>query len=119
MSEKQKKPKTQKLTSLCSAADNMTLLIEDLIEKLRGIVAAEANGGDMDAKVIKELVAAMKDLTSVIRNLNDLPTLGERFEMELAEKKLELDKLRFDAGAGGESGDITVTISGELGTWSE
>ena len=94
----------------------MTLLIDDLIEKLRGIVAAEASGG-MDAKVIKELVAAMKDLTSVIRNLNDLPTLGERFEMELAEKKLELDRLRLDTGS--EGSDVTVTLCGELGTWSE
>ena len=60
-----KKPKKEfnKLTPLCSAADNMTLLIEDLIEKLRTIVARENMGEGLDAKYIKELVAAMKDLT--------------------------------------------------------
>ena len=76
-----KKPKKEfnKLTPLCSAADNMTLLIEDLIEKLRTIVARENMGEGLDAKYIKELVAAMKDLTFVIRNLNDTSLVNAFF----------------------------------------
>ena len=107
-----KKPKKEfnKLTPLCSAADNMTLLIEDLIEKLRTIVARENMGEGLDAKYIKELVAAMKDLTFVIRNLNDLPTFSERFEMEMVCKKLELDKLKLKENEhGGE--EINVSIN--------
>lgn len=96
----------------------MTLLIEDLIEKLRMIVAQERPGDELDAKYIKELVAAMKDLTSVIRNLNDIPTFSEKFEMELAEKKLRLDSQKLEGGEKGDS-EVTVNISEPLRTWSE
>lgn len=118
MSEKQKRLKQNKLTPLCSAADNMTLLIEDLIEKLRMIVAQERPGDELDAKYIKELVAAMKDLTSVIRNLNDLPTFAEKFDMELAEKKLQLDRQKLE-GAEQSDNEVTVKMSEPVRTWSE
>ncbi len=96
----------------------MTLLIEDLIEKLRTIVARENMGEGLDAKYIKELVAAMKDLTFVIRNLNDLPTFSERFEMEMVCKKLELDKLKLKENEpGGE--EINVSINEPVNKWSK
>lgn len=96
----------------------MTLLIEDLIEKLRVIVAQENTQGGLDTKYIKELVASMKDLATVIRNLNDIPTFSERFEMNLAEKKLELDRLKLEGNEQTDN-EIKVTINDSLKTWSE
>ncbi|NLA73392.1 MAG: hypothetical protein GX848_06135 [Clostridiales bacterium] len=118
MAVKPKRQKTDKLMPLCSAADKMTLLIEELIEKLRMIVTDERVEANLDAKYIKELVAAMKDLTYVIRNLNDLPTFSEKFEMELAEKKHELDKSKLSQTEQ-TSGELTVTIEDPLKKWSK
>ena len=92
----------------------MSALIEELIRDTRALLGSKSDGGEVDTKFIKELVAAMKDLTAVIRNLNDLPTLEERFNMDIVTKRLELDMSKL--GETQESG-VTVTLDSEVEGW--
>lgn len=45
-----------------------------------------------DTKALKEFTAALKDLVSVIRNVNGLPTVLEESAMDLALKRLQLER---------------------------
>lgn len=46
----------------------------------------------IDTKSIRDAVATLKDLTSVIRNVNNLPTDAEKQAMNIAREKMELEK---------------------------
>ena len=102
---------------LRTAADDMCLLIGELISDTRKLLGSKSTGGEVDTRFIKELVAAMKDLTAVIRNLNELPTYEERFDMKIAEKKLKLD-IEKNSQELLQDGAVTVKLEGELGEWS-
>lgn len=45
-----------------------------------------------DTRALRELAAAMKDLVSVIRDVNGIPTLQEARQLEIAQGRLDLDR---------------------------
>ena len=64
----------EKLDPLIRAADNMAVILEN-------ISADEAqftSEGRTNVTAVKTMTAAMKELISVIRNLNELPSKAER-----------------------------------------
>ncbi len=61
-----------------------------------------------DARAIRDLAGAMKDLALVMRNIYDIPTIQERQSMELAQEKLALEKERTRGGLDAESGQTGV-----------
>ena len=56
----------------------------------------------VDTRAIKDLTGALKDLSYVMRNLYDLPTVKERAAMEAATQRLELEKARAGADEEGQ-----------------
>lgn len=63
-----------------------------------------------DTKMIRDLVAATKDLTSIMRNLYGIPTLQEEQQLALAREKLEIDKAKAAAYMPDDEDDETGVI---------
>lgn len=59
-----------------------------------------------DTKAIKDITAALKDLSSVLRNVYDLPTVQEQAAMDNAASRLQLDR---DKAAVGQTSDDSET----------
>ena len=69
----------------------------------------------VDAKGFRAMVAAMRDLTDVVRNLYDAPTRAEQISLELAMQRIELEKLREEKLAAErekDDGRIVIEIEG-------
>ena len=97
----------EKLDPLIRAADNMAVILEN-------ISAAEAqftSEGRTNVTAVKTMTAAMKELISVIRNLNELPSKAEREASKMAREKFELDKRRSE----GEEKDSQIRLVVECG----
>lgn len=72
----------------------------------------------IDTKAIKDLTGALKDLTQVVRNVYDLPTLQEQEAMDIAKRRLKLDE---DKAASADSGadEFAIRIEGgDAEDWS-
>lgn len=65
----------------------------------------------VDAKGFRAMVAAMRDLTEVVRNLYDVPTRAEQISLEMAQQRLELEKAK--AAKGDEANHIVVELLGD------
>lgn len=66
----------------------------------------------VDTKAVKELTASLKDLVTVIRNVNDIPTIREKAAMDIAAERLNMDKQKADMGNNKE--DVKVILSDEV-----
>ena len=64
----------------------------------------------VDSKGFRAMVAAMRDLTEVVRNLYDVPTRAEQISLDLAMERLELEKQKADKGD--ESNEVVVNLLG-------
>ena len=70
----------------------------------------------VDAKAFRAMVAAMRDLTEVVRNLYDVPTRAEQISLDLAKQRLELEKLREEKLAEErkkDDGRIVIDLTGD------
>lgn len=109
--EKTAEEQSDKLSALMIAADEMTAVIQaalsDKDQFYRYIIDGVSVNDDeavvkktettfkkIDTKAVREMVAAMKDLTSVVRNLHSLPTLAEMQARELAIERFKLEKAK-------------------------
>ena len=104
---------SEKLVNLIRAADNMSRKIEDILsdsEQFKTYVS--------HTREIKDLTSAMKDLTYVIRNLNDLPTLAEIQAREIAIERLKLEKQKADTEQSSAQ-EITVTFRGNCDGYAD
>lgn len=63
-----------------------------------------------DTKAIKDITAAIKDLSTVIRNVYDLPTVQEQTAMDHAAARLQLDREKAAMGQtdDGETGIVLL-----------
>ena len=64
----------------------------------------------VDSKGFRAMVAAMRDLTEVVRNLYDVPTRAEQISLDLALERLELEKQK--AAKGDEGNEVVVSLLG-------
>lgn len=125
------KSDVNKLVSLIESADTMAGVINAVVSDTkqfnRHIVQKKEGHSEWseervfkkaDTKAIRDIVASLKDLTSVIRNLNDIPTMAESEAMALASKRFELDKQKADLESG-ENKEIKVTMSAEAEEYSQ
>ena len=109
--EKTSDEKSDKLAALIAAADEMTTVMQaalsDKDQFYRYIVdgvsvhddesvvkKTETTFKKIDTKAVREMAAAMKDLTAVVRNLHNLPTLAEMQARELAIERFKLEKAK-------------------------
>lgn len=100
--EKITEEKVNHLAGIARSADKMASTIERVMEDTDQFFRRiDSFGGEhvsakADTKAIKELSAAMKDLTAVLRNVYNIPTEAESLSMQLARERLELEKKKAD-----------------------
>lgn len=97
-----------KLRQVMAAADMLgdqieRVLREDPQQLFRHLSVAdgamvESVQKKLDTRGVRELASALRDLTQVMRNLYDLPTMQEQTAMELARERVELERLRIAGG---------------------
>lgn len=76
-----------KLAALRRTADGMACEIE----RMAACELPGYTGKPAEIKAVREMVAALKDMTAVVRSLYGLATPQEREEQEVARQKLEMD----------------------------
>lgn len=133
----------EKLTKLKIATDTMTKVIDDIladtqqfyrhIVECKGTKVIENNTENpdvmtlwseeqifkkADTKAIRDIVMSLKELTSLVRNLNNIPTQAEWEARQLAMQRLELDKKKADVESN-ENKEIRIYIEGDAEDYSE
>lgn len=117
--------KASKLASLQKSADKMAGVIGkvlDDVDQFQRHIFIEGQGDGVtrascktmekaDTKGIRDLTAALKDLAAIMRNLYDLPTLGELEARSMAARRLALEERRADAGSPEDSETGVVEIA--------
>lgn len=98
------KERAAKLKGVLKSADGLSELISRTVDKINSLDRDMEN--PVDCKMIKDLTAATRDLTGVIRDLYDLPTDGERVARQIALERLELEKRKVAV----EDSNKTVTV---------
>lgn len=77
------------------AAERMAQF-EDMFKQYATVPDGEGGGvrefAGYSAKDLKDFASALKELTQVVRNLYDVPTIQEEKAFKLAEKRLELER---------------------------
>ena len=103
------KKEKQKLNPLINAADNLAVMVEKMTEN------EECMSSDYkdSVNVIKTMITAVKELTIVIRNLNDLQPKSEKDAAKMAKEKFELDKKRY--GSDSEDNEIRLIVQSNEG----
>lgn len=117
--------KIDKLKKLISASDMAADVIEKTLsdaQQFQRYVVTEKDGiGEttqeyifekIDTKALRDVVASIKDLTTVMRNLNDLPTSAEREARAIAKERFELEKKKIENENNHED-TITVAFEGD------
>lgn len=114
---------SKKLSKLISSADKAAGVIEKALSDSQQfnryvITQKEADGSETtqeymfdktDTKALRDIVACLKDLTAVMRNLNNIPTASETEQMNIQREKLEIEKKKAEDGSDRDS-NITVTF---------
>ena len=97
-----------KLLRLSQVADSIVDVLEKTVsdaEQFNRYVVTEATGDfdqrtseyifkKTDTKALRDVVTALKDITNVIRNVNEIPTDEEKERRQLVRERFELDKKR-------------------------
>lgn len=95
-----------KLAKVMSSADKLSATIDQVFEDVDqfhryivnepgedgGTVATEKTYKKVDTRAIRDITASLKDLTAVIRNVYDIPTLQEEQARLIAIERLEMER---------------------------
>ncbi len=97
--DKKNVPSGDKLTPIIEAADDLAWLIAGSMRRIRNAPDGEEaiNVSKTDAAVYKEFTATLKNLTAIIRDVNNMPSSvkdddGEAVTFILSEEAEELSK---------------------------
>ena len=120
-----------RLGKIISAANSMAVVIEDIFtdgkqfhrhlvtdteideDGAKSIYTVEREFDKVDTRAIKDLTGALKDMTLVLRNLNNLPTQAEAEAQRIAAERLEMDKRKMDAETNVDK-EIKVVFAGDM-----
>lgn len=120
-----------RLGQIISAANNMAAVIQNIFVDAqqfhrhlvtdteidedggKSIVTVEREFDKVDTRAIKDLTGALKDMTLVLRNLNNLPTQAEAEAQRIAAERLEMDKRKMDAETNVDK-EIKVVFAGDM-----
>lgn len=110
--EKTAQRQANKLVKLQESVDKLTALIDTALDDTKQLYMyvdlmnhKTFTSKKLDTKAIKDLSSSMKDLTSVIRNIYNIPTEQENSAMKLARDKYELDRRKVEAAMGDDEED--------------
>ena len=116
-----------RLRNVRNAADRMGEMIEKIMAEGNqlymhtGIVRekggvetiVEKELSSVNSKTLRDLVASMKDLTQVLRNLHGIQTISEAETLAMARERLEMDKRKADAAEPDTKIEIIQAEEGE------
>jgi hypothetical protein len=88
------KDRVKKLSKLISASDKLAGIVNSQVMKIEKL--EKASDEPINTQAIKNLTLAAKELTNVIRNLNNIPTEAEYEALNIAKQKLAMDKSKSD-----------------------
>ena len=109
-----------KLSKLMISADMLSEAIEKVFQDSKqfyrhvirgaGGVQEEVILQKVDSRAIRDMTSCLRDLSTVVRNLYDLPTLKEQQAQALATERLLLEKKKLECGGDqdGETGVILI-----------
>ena len=111
-----------KLAKLISASDKAADVIEKALSddnQFRRYIVTERNedGAEStaeyifdktDTKALRDIVACLKDLTGIMRNLNNIPTVAEEQAMAIQRERMEIDRKKAEAG---DAKDNTIIVT--------
>lgn len=103
----------ERLDTLRQSADALVGIVQEVSGDKDNFVY----GGQFSARSMQATVSALKDLTTVIRNLYELPTQGEKEAQALARERLAMEKerLALEKARAGDGGDGAVCGVVEIG----
>lgn len=115
----------KELLKLQSAADKMANVLDSVMQNTEqfylhmntrgegaGVFYTECTKEEKaDTKAIKDLASALKDMTFVLRNIYDIPTIQEREAMKIAAARLEMEKAKADTGPEEDAGTGVVVLA--------
>jgi len=125
-----------KLVKLQKAADSMSNVIANVFDDLdqfnRHLVQTKEISQDsqtcgveekiykkVDTKAIKDMTAAMKNLTTTVRNLYDIPTAYEQSARDMAANKLKMEQEKMQREAEkGNVEDVVIKLEGPINGYS-
>lgn len=79
------------------------------------ITTVERQYKAINTKAMRDLSAAIKDMTQVLRNLHNLPTQAEQENQRIAAERLELDKRKAAAAEAAQQVDKSIVVRLEGG----
>ena len=128
-----------RLAKIISAANSMAAVIEavyqdpeqfqrhvvvDTIideEGGKGILTVEKQFRAVNTKAVRDMTAAIKDMTLVLRNLHNLPTQAEAEAQRIAAERLKLEQRKVEAAESANQVDksIVVHFEGDLESYAK
>ena len=120
-----------RLGQIINAANNMAMVIQNIFvdeqqfhrhlvtdteideDGGKSIVTVEREFDKVDTRAIKDLTGALKDMTLVLRNLNNLPTQAEAEAQRIAAERLEMDKRKMEREDDVDK-EIKVVFAGDM-----
>ena len=115
---RERKKDVNKLSKLMLSADMLSEAIEKVFQDSRQFYRHVVRGADgvqqevmlqkVAARAIRDMTSSLRDLSAVVRNLYDLPTLREQQAQALAAERLLLEKKK--AAGGAEQNEETGVI---------
>ena len=126
--DKNARENARRLARMQRSADKMSGVIEHIFDDTdqfyRHIVTEGTGFGEsktecrvmqkVDTRSIKDLTSAMKDLTLVLRNLYDIPTVQEKSAMDIAAERLHLDQQKASAQIPDDDDESGVILIAEV-----
>lgn len=73
-----------------------------------GNVVREKQFEKIDTKALKDVVGALKELTAMVRDFEDIPTPAQRESQRIAAERLKIEQQK--AAQGEASGNITIIV---------
>ena len=61
-----------------------------------------------DTRSLRDVVSCLKDLTGIMRNLNNIPTVAEEQAMAIQRERLEIEKKKAESG---DAKDNTIIVT--------
>lgn len=126
--ERSAESEVNKLASISRASERAAQVLETaisdqeqfykyLIQKTNNngtIDTVEAKFNKLDTKAMRDVVAALKDLISVIRNVDNLPTEAEKLARRIQMERWEAEKRELESRRkNGDSDGVSVSFESE------
>ena len=87
----------------------------------KGVLTVEKQFRAVNTKAVRDMTAAIKDMTLVLRNLHNLPTQAEAEAQRIAAERLKLEQRKVDAAEAANQVDksIVVRLEGDLEAYAK